>query len=258
MTSQIRLHSITLAALLAGLVTSQTAVSQTITMTYNKSANFGYGAVGYGSGKISPNPINPGPFATTTQASGKVISAGIGGDNFKTTQTGFDFSKKGTFNTWCVDITHWLKTSGSVVYTIDPALNVLTSTFGNTRVSNLELLADEQYAGLKTKTDSAAFQLATWAIMFGSTNTNGRYELQSPTYYATSDSTGYSQAQTWLNELGGVKKSGNYKMTYLYTPDHSSQNLVTFTASAVPEPANGALLLIGLGTLAVFSRRRRH
>ena len=87
-------------------VASQSALAGTITASYLGSANFGSGSVNYEIGYITPGP------------GGGTAHVGIGGDSFSVTSSSGapDFPVGIHFNTWCVDIYHWL--TSPFTYTI--------------------------------------------------------------------------------------------------------------------------------------------
>lgn len=240
------------AAVLVGLALfSQAGLAQTADITYSGSADFGSGGVGYGSGSISPNPDGSG-----------WASVGVGGDSFTTAPNTYSFtSASGSFNAWCVDIFTWLS-GGTQTYAVGGTTE-LTSVFGSTRVNDLMTLANERYAQVDTRDESAAFQLATWAIMFGTADGSGKYSLNSSTFNTSAGITGGAIAQSWLDNLGAVQDTGQFGITYLYqglgtNVAKNSQNLVAFTPTApVPEPETSAMLLVGLTLMGFVARRRK-
>ena len=131
----------------------------------------------------------------------------------------------------------------------------LTSIFGATRVADLMDLANEHYLDVHDKNTSAAFQLAVWAISFGTPNMLGDYTLNSDTFKTSNLSNGGALAQTWLNNLDTDKKTGAFNVIYLYNSNpRLSQNLVVF--APVPEPSTYAMVLGGLGLLWLVRRKK--
>lgn len=226
----------------------------TIQITFAGSANFGAGGVGYESGQIAPSPTGS-----------SLTSVGIGGDSFTTANKTFDFSKTGQFNAWCVDVLHWLNQSSSATYTVYQGTSQLATDLsinrpgtGTARTAALMLLANEVYKKVDTEVESAAFQLAVWAITFGSADANGKYAVNTTNTgfhvdAATANSAYGQLANTWLSQLGAMSNTGNYVLRYL-SVDNTSQDLIVF--AEVPEPGSLALLALALIAIAYVRRKQ--
>ena len=230
-------------------LTGQSAFAlPTINVTYAGSANFGAGGVGYYNGSIAPNPSGT-----------NLVAVGIGGDSFTTTNHSYDFSATGQFNTWCVDIFHWL-IGGTVTYNVATSTDLAT-VLGSTRTSQLLLLANDVYSTVDTANESAAFQLAVWAVAFGTANGSGHYAIDTTNsgfrVNSATQNAAYGQlANTWLSNLGAAPDTGNYKLTYLNDGTlNNTQDMVVFTS--VSEPGPFSLLGIALAGMFWLNRRSR-
>ncbi|MCK9606125.1 MAG: hypothetical protein M0R33_06690 [Methylomonas sp.] len=246
-----------------GVVAPLSAVKAgSIVVNYSGSAILNDQQVGYESGQISPNP-----------SSSSLRSVGIGGDSLTTSDTSYLFSSTGVFNAWCVDIYHWMS-AGTSTYNVETGndlAGVLTglrpgTPDGAARVDDLIGLANAVYSSLATRVDSAAFQLAVWAITYGTVDANGLYQINAtdPGFHVDTN-TAVSQyvilANEWLANLDTTAYSGNYALTYLSDAGaaRGTQNLVVFTpvifsatsqSATVPEPGSLTLVLFGFALLA--------
>lgn len=247
-----------------GALTPLSAVkAASIAVNYAGSSILNGLQVGYESGQIAPNPAS----------SSSLRGVGIGGDSLTTIDTSYLFSSAGVFNAWCVDIYHWMS-AGASTYNVETGSDlagVLTglrpgAVDGAQRVDDLIGLANEVYSTLTTRIDNAAFQLAVWAITYGTADANGRYQVNAtdPGFHVDAN-TAVSQyvtlANDWLANLDTAAFTGNYALTYLSDAEATrrTQNLVVFTpvissagipSATVPEPGSLTLILFGFALLA--------
>lgn len=208
------------------------AAATTVTLTYN-------GGTANGTATITASPVVP---------VGGLGTYGAWGFNMTdTTLTLGDAN--GRFVAWCLDLSQWLSGGN---------FDITTSPFSNTfaiNIARVQSVFDANYASLtlSSPTQAAGFQVALW---------NAIYDddwLASGGVFAVAAGGGVqAQADAYLRAASLFSGPSRYDLTFLENtnPDlRIGQNLVT--ATPVPLPAAGLLLLATLGGLGLMRRRHR-
>lgn len=171
-----------------------------------------------------------------------------------------------SFAAFCVEITQNLAPFNS-------ATSYTEGSFSSSVASNLTNLANKYYSFVDNAITSAAFQVAIWEIVTetkkGLNLSTGNFEA-SPTQEwkgiwifgklvdNPESKAAVDLAKTWLAGINdsSVAATGDYSLTLLKNKKY--QDLVVFTPiAAVPEPATYGMLILGMGLIALFARRRR-
>ncbi|MCQ8103855.1 hypothetical protein NP590_07045 [Methylomonas sp. SURF-2] len=252
-----KINGLLMTGFLAAVTPLSAVDAANIVVNYSGSAILNGQQVGYQYGQIAPNPASSG-----------LRGVGIGGIGLTTHDTDYLFSSAGVFNAWCVDIYNWMST-GTSVYNVETGselAGLLTGLRpgpfdGAQRVNDLLGLANTVYSTLATRVDSAAFQLAVWAITYGTPDQNGQYRITAndPGFRVdahTAISEYVAMANDWLANLDVAARTGNFTLTYLSDAgaSRSTQNLIVFTPAqlsstiqsvTVSEPGSFMLILLG-------------
>lgn len=207
---------------------------------------------------VTVNYLNP-----TTSPMGQVDIAaspqGITGTEYA---SGFKMSTgTGSFVAWCLDLEHSISPGGTYTYTstTSPYSNSYGLSQGNQ--DWVQKVFDATYGtfDIHDTAFAAAFQAVLWEAAFE--NTSNALNLGADAFQASGHGATYGAAinadiTTLLGQIAAYNGGKKYNLTYLQGDrnDPYAQNIVT--ASPVPLPAGGLLLLTALGGLGVARRRR--
>lgn len=220
-------------SLVFGLTLCESALANTVSATYN--------GLTYGSSTINVKIADSNPSLSS-------IYTSAGSFNMVNNSNGSGFVA------YCADIYQWL--AGKNVSTnYDDSVSIVAK-FGSAKANDLQKLVNNVYSTIDTAKESAAFQLATWEILF---QNSGSYNLSVGDFKAwdvsSSPSGAFTLAQNWLNTLNSAPSSGNYKINFL--TNANKQDLIYMTPNPVPLPAALPLMLTALGALGFVTRRRK-
>ena len=153
------------------------------------------------------------------------------------------------FAAFCLDIAHYLSLPGYYTITTSPfASDPLTTT----QIGNVQTLFDMAFGSLTltSNAQSAGFQLALWEIIY---ETTGTLSVGNGNFTASGNTGAVNFANTLL---GNLVSAGPVTQVYNLTCLESQNGQDLVTASPVPLPAAGLLLLAALGGLGLARRRK--
>lgn len=155
----------------------------------------------------------------------------------------FDLNDE-SFVSFCVEVTQYAAAWGS-------SASYTEASFSSTIASNLTNLANKYYSSVSDSLTSAAFQMAVWEIVL---EDSGTFNLTSGAFQLKNSATAINLAQSWLDGINddSVAATGNYSLRYLQNGKYQDMLVLT----PVPEPATYGMLLLGMGLIGLFARRR--
>jgi hypothetical protein len=197
---------------------------------------------------------NSGTTVPTFTFDGK--SESVNGGPFHWTQTTpVNANYATSVTTYCIDLTHEISQGGTYTYTASTNLLTAGTSITTTKQANLitTLFSQDYTQSLANSTAQAAFQLALWKLLYdGGTNlslSSGNVES------STAAGSVGAAAQTLLNDLSTPSStndlSGSHLVVLISTSGNQNQILVDPNPPVAGVPAPPALMLAGIGIVAL-------
>lgn len=206
---------------------------------------------------VSSAGIITGKYTSTLSQSAKITGPfGYDNDDVKTvafhwTRTdaqgpGVDSTVPATFDTYCVDLAQSVRSNTNTTYDV---ISMTEAGYSTERQNLLTQLWGAYKAGIDTKEESAAFQLAIWEILYD-TNLN----TNSGPFKVNSSSTLRTAAQTLVTAASNLAGNpvGPAAFELVVLRSDSAQDQIT----AIPVPSAGTVALAGAGLLLAAPRRK--
>lgn len=159
-----------------------------------------------------------------------------------------------SFVAFCLDVAGEIRNNVSyVINNVNPYQpgRELTSL----QRSNVESLFDASYGSVDVNNneDAAGFQLALWEAAYETDV--GALSLTAGSRTGSASAAVVGRANTFLAGIGTWDGTNNYNVNFLDADVNARQDLVM--AAAVPIPAAGLMMLLGLGGIVSLRRRKK-
>lgn len=164
----------------------------------------------------------------------------------------------GDFIAWCLDISTYLNTGVATYETTDTPFD---NSYGlsDDEKERVQRLFDANYDDSITTdaVSAAAFQLSLWEVLY-----DDDWDLSTGSFQGSASASVLTAANGYLDAADDGVIEKQFNLVFLESVDSASdgsnkyQNFVT--ATPVPLPAAGVLLLAGIAGLGAVKRRRKN
>jgi hypothetical protein len=196
-------------------------------------------------------------FTAGTPTNTNITASPVGGTTGNTIATGFDVTfDTESFIAWCLDLEHSVSAGGPFQY-MPTAAPFGSSFLAAGAVDRVQSVFDANRGGVNAfdAVQAAAFQLSLWEVAY-----DDDFNLASGAFQGAgiggNGAAITATAGSYLTAASGFMGNQRYRLLFLESDGMPQyQNLVT--ATEVPLPAAGPLLVAGAGALAALRRRRK-